>query len=363
MTGLPTAALLGRRQRRRLARSPAPSTTEFGNRSQTVLRALERINMFCASIEDLSTARDETRVVRIGCPDSWPRYKRAAIVEVITRLASRGARIMRAPGRAQHFGRLLPRGCPLGWCATLLWLVACAATSKDAAATAPTLFPRPLVELHRHPGSTSVKSWPVTFGVPFRPGALAADTPLGVVDSLGARVPAQVEPVATWPDGSVRWLRVSFVQSFASKLRYYLAVTAPATPMTDDIVITSSRGTVLTVGERLSAMGQGGKLLVYVLPEAWMIPDLPLDPPSARVRPATGRGHHVPFDFDRTRYRVLFTRPRSHDPDPRGEAIVKRAYGREPIVVVRVNMRSGEITGIDTPPPHVRWGDISTPLF
>jgi PcRGLX-like N-terminal RIFT barrel domain len=184
-----------------------------------------------------------------------------------------------------------------------------------------------------------------------------------VVDSLGARVPAQVEPVATWPDGSVRWLRVSFVQSFASKLRYYLAVTAPATPMTDDIVITSSRGTVLTVGERLSAMGQGGKLLVYVFPEAWMIPDLPLDPPSARVRPATGRGHHVPFDFDRTRYRVLFTRPRSHDPDPRGEAIVKRAYGREPIVVVRVNMRSGEITGIDTPPPHVRWGDISTPLF
>jgi YetA-like protein len=201
--------------------------------------------MFCASIEDLSTARDETRVVRIGCPDSWPRYKRAAIVEVITGLASRGARIMRAPGRAQHFGRLRPRGCPLGWCATLLWLVACAATSKDAAATAPTLFPRPLVELHRHPGSTSVKSWPVTFGVPFRPGALAADTPLGVVDSLGARVPAQVEPVATWPDGSVRWLRVSFVQSFASKLRYYLAVTAPATPMTDDIVITSSRGTVL----------------------------------------------------------------------------------------------------------------------
>jgi hypothetical protein len=31
--------------------------------------------------------------------------------------------------------------------------------------------------------------------------------------------------------------------------------------------------------------------------------------------------------------------------------------------VVRVNTRSGEITGIDTPPPHVHWGDISTPLF
>ena len=118
-----------------------------------------------------------------------------------------------------------------------------------------------------------------------------------------------------------------------------------------------------TVRERIRAVGQGAKLLVYVLPEAWMIADLPLDPPSSGVRPETDRGHHVPFDFDHTRYRVLFTRARSHDPDARGEAIVKRAYGREPIVAVRVNTKSGEITGIDTPPPHVRWGDISTPLF
>ena len=118
-----------------------------------------------------------------------------------------------------------------------------------------------------------------------------------------------------------------------------------------------------TVRERIRAVGQGAKLLVYVLPEAWMIADLPLDPPSSGVRPETDRGHHVPFDFDHTRYRVLFTRARSHDPDARGEAIVKRAYGREPIVAVRVDAKSGEITGIDTPPPHVRWGDISTPLF
>jgi hypothetical protein len=117
------------------------------------------------------------------------------------------------------------------------------------------------------------------------------------------------------------------------------------------------------VTQRINAAGQGAKLLVYVLPEAWMIADLPLDPPSFGVHPTTDRGHYVPVDFDRTRYRVLFTRARSHDPDARGEAIVKRAYGREPLVVVRVNTKSGEITGIDTPPAHVRWGDISTPLF
>ncbi len=115
--------------------------------------------------------------------------------------------------------------------------------------------------------------------------------------------------------------------------------------------------------DRIGADGRGAKLLVYVLPEAWTIADLPLDPPSPGGHPATDRGHHVPFDFDRTRYRVLFTRVRSHDPDAKGEVIVKRAYGREPIVVVRVNTQTGAITGIDTPPPHVLWGDISTPLF
>jgi len=106
-----------------------------------------------------------------------------------------------------------------------------------------------------------------------------------------------------------------------------------------------------------------GALIVYVLPEAWQIADLPLDPASAERQAETDRGHHVPLDFDRVHYRVLVTRARTHDPEVRGPAIVKKAYGREPIVVVRVNIQKAEITGIETPPPHVRWGDISTPLF
>jgi hypothetical protein len=114
------------------------------------------------------------------------------------------------------------------------------------------------------------------------------------------------------------------------------------------------------VRDRIGAAGRGAKFLVYVLPETWWIADLPLDPQSSA---ATHRGHHVPFDFDPGRYRVLFTRVRSHDPDASGAAIVKKAYGRDPIVMVRVNTQTGAITGIETPPPHVLWGDISTPLF
>jgi class 3 adenylate cyclase/protein-S-isoprenylcysteine O-methyltransferase Ste14 len=117
------------------------------------------------------------------------------------------------------------------------------------------------------------------------------------------------------------------------------------------------------VRQRIESARRGGQLLVYVLPEAWRIADLPLDPASAERQPETDRGHYVPLDFDRFRYRVLVTRARSHDPGARGEAIVKKAYGRDPIVVIRVNTQKAEITGIDTPPPHVHWGDISTPLF
>src|SRR5262249_56884833 len=107
------------------------------------------------------------------------------------------------------------------------------------------------------------------------------------------------------------------------------------------------------VRDRIAATGRGAKLLVYVLPEAWKIADLPLDPVSSATNNSTDRGHYVPVDFDPTRYRVLFTRARSHDPDPSGAAIVKRAYGRTPIVVVRVNTQTGAITGIEIPPPHV----------
>jgi hypothetical protein len=99
-----------------------------------------------------------------------------------------------------------------------------------------------------------------------------------------------------------------------------------------------------------------GALIVYVLPEAWQIADLPLDAASAERQAETDRGHHVPLNFDRVHYRVLVTRARTHAPEVRGPAIVKKAYGLDPIVVVRVNIQKAQITGIDTPPPHVRWG-------
>ncbi|GAB6939694.1 Tat pathway signal sequence domain protein [Isoptericola variabilis] len=49
----------------------------------------------------------------------------------------------------------------------------------------------------------------VTCGVPFRPGVVRDAATLAVVDAWGRAVPAQTWPLATWPDGSVKWSGVA----------------------------------------------------------------------------------------------------------------------------------------------------------
>jgi hypothetical protein len=105
----------------------------------------------------------------------------------------------------------------------LVLLTACSKNAASSEVGSATHARGPLpVELHRDPGSTSVTRWPVTLGVPFREGALHPSTELGIVDDQGQLVPAQVERIATWGDGSVRWVRVSFVQPFTRGRTYYL---------------------------------------------------------------------------------------------------------------------------------------------
>jgi protein-S-isoprenylcysteine O-methyltransferase Ste14 len=99
------------------------------------------------------------------------------------------------------------------------------------------------------------------------------------------------------------------------------------------------------------------RLVVHVVSEAANLPDLPID-----ALPARG-GHHVPRNVDRTRLKVLFSRPRSHAVAPAGRDIVRTAHGLDPIVVARLDLAKKAVTGVTPPPAHVRWGDIPTPLF
>ena len=99
--------------------------------------------------------------------------------------------------------------------------------------------------------------------------------------------------------------------------------------------------------------------LVYVIPQDWYLPDLPVE-----ARPAPGGAHHGgSSDFDRTRYKLLFVHARSHDHAATGREIVKAAYGLDPIIVARVDTAARKVTAVETPPAHVYWGDIPTPTF
>ena len=57
---------------------------------------------------------------------------------------------------------------------------------------------------------------PTTFGVPLARGFLRDADAIEIRDADDHRTPAQCEPLASWPDGSIRWLLVDAVVSFGA---------------------------------------------------------------------------------------------------------------------------------------------------
>jgi len=77
---------------------------------------------------------------------------------------------------------------------------------------------------------------PVTTGIPFDPGAVSDLTRLAVFDDEGERVPAQFASLASWPDGSPRWLLCDFQALIEPEaaVKYVLAEadgSGPETPL------------------------------------------------------------------------------------------------------------------------------------
>lgn len=68
------------------------------------------------------------------------------------------------------------------------------------------------------PSNVRRRSWPVTQGVPFAPGALARGTPVRVVDAAGRALPTQTSCLATWREDrkDVKWLLVDFQADLAA---------------------------------------------------------------------------------------------------------------------------------------------------
>lgn len=148
--------------------------------------------------------------------------------------------------------------------------------------------------------------------------------------------------------------------SLASITAHYQARTAVLSParLSDRELLAAYHTALNEAGIRQITSNTGETpLLIHVVPEAWHLADLPLETKSVRG------GHDTPDDFDRRYYKVLFSRVRSHEAHASGKAIVRSAYGLDPLRLVEVNIETGAITAAVSPPAHVRWGDISTPLF
>ncbi|HZA02508.1 MAG TPA: isoprenylcysteine carboxylmethyltransferase family protein [Hyphomicrobiaceae bacterium] len=106
------------------------------------------------------------------------------------------------------------------------------------------------------------------------------------------------------------------------------------------------------------AAAKPGQRLVYVVPRDWYLPDLPIE-----AAPPPGGFSHGSAVFDRSHYKVLFARARSHKATATGRDILTTAYGLDPIVVARVDIAAHKVTAVQNPPAHVYWGDIPTPTF
>lgn len=105
--------------------------------------------------------------------------------------------------------------------------------------------------------------------------------------------------------------------------------------------------------------GKDEVFLNYVVPLEWYLPDIPLE-----KIPEGFHGHHQPGDYNPHFYKILITKARlSTDKPVSGVNIIKNTFARIPVLLVKVNKANGEVIGIETPPAHVRWGDIPTPLF
>jgi hypothetical protein len=97
-------------------------------------------------------------------------------------------------------------------------------------------------------------SWPVNSGVPISQGELAAADHCRLLDAEGRNVPAQFTPLAFWPDGSIKWVLVSFVHPGGSPeytLEYGEAVSTPA--VTNGIVVEETAYGLVVTTDRLRA--------------------------------------------------------------------------------------------------------------
>ena len=99
-----------------------------------------------------------------------------------------------------------------------------------------------------NPTTTPRFSWPITSGVPLPPGVLSRGNALCLTDASGARSPLQWEPLALWPDGSVKWALLDFQADVPADSEAKFHLEKASGPAPEPRVKLSRRGDAVRIG-------------------------------------------------------------------------------------------------------------------
>ena len=69
-------------------------------------------------------------------------------------------------------------------------------------------------------GAPAALSGGTTWGMPFARGSVAGAGGISVADAAGRTVPSQAWPLATWPDGSLKWAGIALPATDAPSAHY-----------------------------------------------------------------------------------------------------------------------------------------------
>jgi protein-S-isoprenylcysteine O-methyltransferase Ste14 len=119
------------------------------------------------------------------------------------------------------------------------------------------------------------------------------------------------------------------------------------------------------VRTRLARAGSGAstKFINYVLPAELYVSEIPINPVEGAGAGAHGE-HFLPRDYDRSSYRIVFTRAEVRTGDEvEGKDILLNAVKRVPVVEVTIDLVQNTVAEIKEPPASVAYEGIPVPLY
>lgn len=108
-------------------------------------------------------------------------------------------------------------------------------------------------------------NWGVSFGVPWKRGALQRDDPLSLETAGGRSVPIQTWPLAYWPDGSVKWTGHALSTGPGLSGPLMLSPGKPAQPPAAVRVVRSAGGIEVDTGAIRCRIAEAGTSLIESL--------------------------------------------------------------------------------------------------